>query len=74
MAVVAIFVVATLVFAIQNFHTVSIDFLGIGARLPMAVLAIIIYLLGMATGGSLRSLLRRAIEGSRRPDQATPRS
>jgi uncharacterized integral membrane protein len=73
-AVIAVFVVAMLIFAIQNAHTVEIEFLGFVARMPMAILAIVIYLLGMVTGGSLRSLLRRAIEGSRRPENITPRA
>jgi uncharacterized integral membrane protein len=63
--VVALFVVATLVFVIQNFEIVTLTFLGFSARAPLALLIAIFYLLGMATGGSLFALLRRSIARSR---------
>ena len=65
LAVVALFVVATCVFAIQNFEIVTLSFLGFSARMPLALLVAIFYLLGMATGGSLFALLRRSIARSR---------
>jgi uncharacterized integral membrane protein len=63
--VVALFVVATCIFAIQNFEIVTLSFLGFSARAPLALLIAIFYLLGMATGGSLFALLRRSIARSR---------
>lgn len=62
-----IFVAAVLIFAVQNFQTVTVAFLSLRIGAPMAVLAIVIYLLGMFTGGSVWSLIRWAIEGSKRP-------
>jgi hypothetical protein len=53
-----VFVAAVLVFAIQNFQSVTV---------PLALLVIVIYVLGMVTGGSIWTLLRRAIEESKRP-------
>jgi uncharacterized integral membrane protein len=66
LTVVALFALAMLIFAFQNFQAVTIAFLGFSASAPLAAFALIAYLLGMATGGSLWSLLRRSIEGSRR--------
>jgi uncharacterized integral membrane protein len=66
LGVIVLFAAATLVFAVQNFQTVTMAFLGFSVRLPLALLAVVIYLLGMATGGSLLTLLRRSFEGSRR--------
>jgi uncharacterized integral membrane protein len=63
--VIALFAVATFIFAIQNFETVTMSFLGFSARAPLALLVAIVYLLGMATGGSLWALLRRSFQGSR---------
>jgi hypothetical protein len=40
-------------------------FLGINARVPLALLVAVAYLLGAVTGGSLLALLRRSYEGSR---------
>jgi uncharacterized integral membrane protein len=68
LAVIIVFAVVTLVFALQNLQTVTIAFLGFSVSLPLALQAIVIYLLGMATGGSLWALLRRAFEGSRRTE------
>jgi lipopolysaccharide assembly protein A len=63
--VVALFAIATALFAIQNFEIVTLTFLGFSARVPLALLVVIIYVLGMATGGSLFALLRRSIARSR---------
>jgi putative membrane protein len=63
--VVALFAVATLLFAIQNFQIVTLSFMGLSARTPLALLVAIVYVLGMATGGSLFALLRRSIARSR---------
>jgi lipopolysaccharide assembly protein A len=63
--VVALFAIATLLFAIQNFQIVTLSFMGFSARAPLALLVAIIYVLGMATGGGLFALLRRSIARSR---------
>ena len=61
-----LFGAATSIFALQNFEIVTISFLGFNARVPIALLVALVYLLGAATGGSLFALLRRSYEGSRR--------
>lgn len=65
LAVIILFVAATIVFAAQNFEIVTMTFLGFNARVPLALLVAVAYLLGAATGGSLFALLRRSYEGSR---------
>ena len=65
LGIIILFALATLIFAVQNLQTVTIAFLGFSVSLPLALQAIVIYLLGMATGGSLWLLLRRSFEGSR---------
>ncbi len=57
---------ATIVFAVQNFQIVTMSFVGFSARASLALLVAIVYLLGMATGGSVWALLRRSLEKSRR--------
>jgi len=66
LAVIILFAVATIVFALQNLEIVTMSFLGVNARVPLALLLAVAYLLGAATGGSLFALLRRSYEGSRR--------
>jgi putative membrane protein len=66
LAVIVLFAVATIIFALQNFEIVTISFLGSNLRVPLALLVAVVYLLGAATGGSLFALLRRSYQGSRR--------
>jgi uncharacterized integral membrane protein len=66
LAVIILFAAATTIFAAQNFEIVTISFLGSNARVPLALLVAVAYLLGTVTGGSLFALLRRSYERSRR--------
>ncbi|TXL75170.1 hypothetical protein FHP25_14920 [Vineibacter terrae] len=66
-AVVALFVALIVDLAVENFQIVTMSFLGFSMTVPMVLQVVIVYLLGMATGSSLLALLRRAIEGVRRP-------
>jgi lipopolysaccharide assembly protein A len=67
--VIILFVTATFLFALQNLQIVTLSVLGFSARVSMALLVVILYLLGMMTGGSLLALLRQSIAKSslRRP-------
>jgi lipopolysaccharide assembly protein A len=64
-AVITIFVIATLIFAVQNFQSVTVTFLNFRITAPHALLIAVIYLLGMVTGGSVLALMRRAYKGVR---------
>jgi len=66
LAVIILFAAATLVFAAQNFQTVTVSLLRISANTPLALLIAVIYVLGAITGGSLLSLMRQSIAGARR--------
>ena len=66
MVAIVLFVAAILAFALQNLEPVTVSFLGSRIRAPFAVLAIVIYILGAATGGSVLALLRRSYQGSKR--------
>jgi uncharacterized integral membrane protein len=70
MAAIVLFAVAVLIFALQNLEPVTVSFLGSRIRAPLAVLAIVIYVLGAVTGGSLLALLRRSYRGSKGPTLA----
>ncbi|HVX75227.1 MAG TPA: hypothetical protein VHB49_03805 [Bradyrhizobium sp.] len=65
LAVIILFVAATIIFAAQNFEIVTVSFLGSNTRVPLALLVAIVYVLGAATGGSLFALLRRSYAKSR---------
>jgi lipopolysaccharide assembly protein A len=70
MSIIAILAAATVIFAFQNLQSVTVAFLGFRLSAPLAVLIAVVYVLGMATGGSLWSMFRWALDGSKRP--ATP--
>jgi uncharacterized integral membrane protein len=65
LAIVILFIAAIVVFAIQNLQVVTMAFLGFSLRLPVALLAIGVYVLGAITGGSLFALVRRSVHAAR---------
>jgi lipopolysaccharide assembly protein A len=67
--VIVLFAAAVVVFCVQNRDFVTISFLQFSIRAPLAILAVIVYVLGAATGGSLYALLRRSVRGARRAPQ-----
>ena len=67
LTVVVLFVAATIIFVLQNVEAVTMSFLGLSVRAPLAVLAAVAYVLGTVTGGSLFALLRKSVQGSRAP-------
>lgn len=65
LAIVILFVVAILIFVVQNFDWVTMAFLGLRISAPLALLVAVVYVLGAITGGSLYALLRRSIRESK---------
>jgi lipopolysaccharide assembly protein A len=72
LAVIVVFVAAMIVFAFQNTQIVSVSFFGFAVSTPLAILVIVAYVLGAATGGSLFALLRWSFQGSRRLPSPRP--
>lgn len=65
LGIIILFALAIVIFALQNFEIVTMSLFGFNARVPLALVVAIAYLLGAATGGSLFALLRRSYQGSR---------
>jgi uncharacterized integral membrane protein len=65
LAIVVVFVAATLIFVLQNFDWVTMAFLGLRISAPLALLVAVVYALGAITGGSLYALLRYSIQESK---------
>jgi lipopolysaccharide assembly protein A len=72
LAIIVILAGAMLIFGFQNLESVTVSFLGFRISIPLALLIAIIYLVGMATGGSLWSLFRWALRGARQAPAGTP--
>lgn len=64
-AVAVILAAAIVVFALQNLESVTLAFLGFSIHAPLALVAVVIYLLGMATGSSLFALIRKSVARAR---------
>ena len=71
LVLIVLIVAATLVFCVQNRDLVTMSFLQFGIRAPLGVLALVVYVLGAVTGGSLYALLRKSVRGARRPQIST---
>jgi putative membrane protein len=56
-----VFLGAVGLFAIQNTQTITVRFAGWGITAPVALLAVGVYLLGMISGWSVVSFVRRSI-------------
>lgn len=57
-----------LVFTFQNFQAATLSLFSASVTLPISLLIIAIYVLGMLTGGLFLALLRSWVGGARRRD------
>jgi putative membrane protein len=55
-----------LLFSFQNRTAVTVLFLNWSATLPVAILVIAAYILGMVSGGSVMSFLRRSFNDTKK--------
>jgi lipopolysaccharide assembly protein A len=63
-ALIVLLTAVVLLFNFQNLSSVTISLLGMSVTLPVSVLVILVYVLGMVTGGALFSLVRRWARGA----------
>lgn len=63
-ALVALITAGVLLFKFQNLSAVTISLLTFSITLPISVLVVLIYVLGMVTGGALLSLIRGLVQGA----------
>jgi uncharacterized integral membrane protein len=59
------FTALVLLFKVQNLETVTVSLFSASVNLPVSVLVVGIYVLGMFTGGFVLALLRSWIGGAR---------
>lgn len=63
-AFVIIMAAAVILFCVQNLENAPMRFLGWSISLPLALLVLAAYVLGMLTGGTAVSFIRRLIHGA----------
>jgi uncharacterized integral membrane protein len=61
------FTALVLLFKFQNLETATVSLFSASVTLPVSVLVIAIYVLGMFTGGCLLALLKSWVRGAKRP-------
>ena len=74
-ALIIIFMTIIALFMFQNIEPATVSFLSASLTLPISVLVLLFYVLGMLTGGVAFSLLRTWIHGAtKKPEQVEPAS
>ena len=66
MALIAILAAIIILFKVQNLEAVTVSLFAVSVTLPVSVLVLLIYVLGMLTGGFLLALLRSWVHGATR--------
>ena len=64
LVVVLLLTAAVLVFTFQNLASVTVTFMNSSVTLPITLLVLTVYVLGMLTGGALWSLFRASYRGA----------
>lgn len=67
-ALIVVFTAIVLMFKIQNLDSATVTLFSMSMTLPVSVLVVGVYVLGMLTGGFLVSLLRSWMRGARGVD------
>jgi len=67
-ALIAALTALVLLFKIQNLQLVTVSLLSASFTLPVSLLLVLIYVLGMLTGGFLFALVRTWIRGARQAE------
>ena len=65
-ALVVLVTAAVLLFKIENLDSVTVSFLTTSVTMPVSVTIILVYVLGMVSGGALLNLLRLWFQGATR--------
>lgn len=66
LVVLVILACVTILFALQNLQTITVSFFDWSVTLPIALVVIGAYVLGMASGGSLIGFLRWTLQRSKK--------
>jgi uncharacterized integral membrane protein len=65
-ALIVVISAIVLLFKFQNLENITVSFLSMSMTLPTSLLVIIVYILGMLTGGSLSAFIRTIVSGAKK--------
>jgi uncharacterized integral membrane protein len=63
-ALIVAFTAIVMAFKIQNLETVTVSLATMSVSMPVSILVLLVYVLGMLTGGFLMNLLRSWMRGA----------
>lgn len=66
MGLIALFAAIVILFKVQNLDSVTVSLFTVSVTLPVSVLVLLIYILGMLTGGFLLAMMRAWVHGATR--------
>jgi uncharacterized integral membrane protein len=66
-ALIILITIVVVTFKVQNIEIVTVSFLKVSLTLPLSLLILGVYFLGMFTGGAVISLIRSLIARSKKP-------
>lgn len=55
------------VFALQNFSQVTVQLFAFSVTMPLSIVVVLVFVLGVYTGGTVRSMVRKLVKGASRP-------
>lgn len=68
MGLIVLFAAIVILFKVQNLESVTVSLFTVSVTLPVSMLVLLIYVLGMLTGGFLLAMVRTWVHGAtRRP-------
>jgi uncharacterized integral membrane protein len=65
LALIVLVTTAVLTFKLQNLETVTVNFLTASLTMPVSILILVIYVLGMVTGSAALALLKHWVAAAR---------
>jgi len=68
MAMIVILAGVVILFKVQNLDSVTVTLFSTSFTMPVSILVLVIYVLGMLTGGFMLQLVRSSISGARARD------
>jgi uncharacterized integral membrane protein len=63
-ALIVVFTAIVIAFKVQNLETVTVSLAAMSVTMPVSILVLLVYVLGMLTGGFLVKLLRSWARGA----------
>lgn len=68
MTLIAVLAGIVILFKVQNFDTATVSLFSINFTMPVSILVLVIYVLGMFTGGFMLQLVRSWLRAARARD------